>query len=209
MKRILIPLMVLGVCFTVIWKWTLGFSSFTIFSYTLNEAGQLPRTIPDLALKNQNGQEFQLKDRHKYVLINFVYLNCPYVCHKVNNQLEHIYHMFDTTTIPSKLELITVSFDLLHDGISKMKKYRSYFGTDINGWTFAVPNAYSQKSFDQFLHSIGIWKYTSPATGIITHSIYLFLISPEGKIVKVFDPARDGDGTIVEQINSCINERQI
>lgn len=206
MKKILIPVIALGICLTVIWKWTLGFSAFTVFSYTLQTAGDLPRTFPDMPMINQDSVVFHLKEKHKYVLVNFVYLNCPYVCHKVNNQLEHIYHLFDSTTVPSRLEFVTVSFDLKNDDVEKIKKYREYFGKDISGWSFALPYQSTQETFDKFLNKVGIWKYATPEKGIINHSIYVFLIDPENKIVKVFDPARDSDNTIVEQIKVCLKK---
>ncbi|MBW7892361.1 MAG: SCO family protein [Chitinophagaceae bacterium] len=206
MKKILIPVIALLLCFTVIWRWTLGFSAFTIFSYTLEKAGEMPRTMPDIRLMNQQEQVFHLKDKQKFVLINFVYLNCPYVCHKVNNQIEQIYHRFNRSVVPSKLEFVTISFDLKNDDVEKIKRYRDHFGEDIEGWNFALPYQSSQESFDQFLHAIGIWKYTVPSSGIINHSVYLLLISPDNKIVKVFDPARDSENTIVEEIFTCLKE---
>lgn len=209
MKKILIPVFALGICLTVIWKWTLGFTAFTVFTYTLDNAGDIPRAFPDIPLISQNNQVFHIKDKDKFVLVNFVYLNCPYVCHKVNNQIEQIYHLFDNQTVPSELEFVTVSFDLKNDDIQKIKKYRSYFGTDIGGWTFALPYRTNQIMFDTFLKDAGIWKYSLPATGIINHAIYLFLIGPDNKIVKVFDPARDTNQSIAEQINQCIQKQKI
>lgn len=209
MKRVLTPVFSLAICFFVIWKWTLGFSAFTVFSYTLSKAGNIPRILPDIPMIDQNGKIFHLKEKHKYVLVNFVYLNCPYVCHKVNNQLEQIYYLIDTSIIPSKLEFVTVSFDLKNDDIGKIKKYRSYFGANIPGWIFTLPYQSSQDQFDQFLHQAGIWKYEAPSTGIINHSIYLFLISPENKIVKIFDPVRENNDVIVQQIYSCLKGHNI
>ncbi|MCO5241211.1 MAG: SCO family protein [Chitinophagaceae bacterium] len=209
MKKVLIPVFSLAICLTVIGRWTSGFSAFTIFSYTLREAGQLPRPFPDLAMIDQEGTVFHLKEKQKYVLVNFVYLNCPYVCHKVNNQIEQVYHLFDQSIVPSKLEFVTISFDLGNDDVEKIKRYRAYFGADISGWSFALPYQSRQEEFDQFLRRVGIWKYAVPATGIINHSIYLLLISPDNRMVKIFDPARDNNHTIVEQITACLKEEAI
>jgi len=209
MKKILVPVFALIISLFVLWKWTLGFSAFTVFSYTLNAAGDVPRAFPDIVMENQDGEAFHLGSKHKYILLNFVYLDCPYVCHKVNNQLEHIYFMFDSTEVPSMLEFVTVSFDLQNDNVEKIKKYRSYFGTEITGWTFALPYQTTQKSFDNFLRDAGIWKYTVSATGITNHSTYLFLIAPDNRIIKVFDPFRDSNQSIVQQINQCIKEHAI
>jgi len=209
MKTILVPALTLAICLAVLWKWTLGFSSFTVFTYTLNEAGKMPRAFPDIPLISQDSTVFHISDKKKYVLINFVYLNCPYVCHKVNNQIEKIYHLFNKSTVPSKLEFVTVIFDRKNDDIQKIKQYRSYFGADISGWSFALPYQSNQASFDAFLKEAGIWKYSLPAKGIINHSLYLFLVDPANKVVRVFDPARDSNNKIVEQINACIKKQSI
>src|ERR1035437_10020340 len=167
MKSILIPVFSLFICLFVIWKWTYGFKAFTIFSYTLNEAGIIPRQFPDIQMIDQDSTIFNIKDKHKYVLVNFVYLNCPYVCHKVNNQIENIYHLFSPAVVPSQLEFVTVSFDLKNDDINKIKKYRSYFGNNISGWTFALPYHSDQNDFNKLLRKAGVWTYLIPESGII------------------------------------------
>ncbi|HRP01592.1 MAG TPA: SCO family protein [Candidatus Kapabacteria bacterium] len=207
MKKILIPIITFCVCFAVIWSWTNAFSSFTVFSYTLKEAGDTPRYFPDIKFINQNANVFDLKDKHKYVLMNFVYLNCPSVCHKVNNQLEEIYHLLDTSIVPSKLEFVTVSFDLKNDNLEKIEKYRDFFGDSIPGWAFALPYQTNEVQFRNFLKDIGIWAEEAPQTGIINHSIYLFLISPENKIIKTFDPARENNQQIINKLYQCIQEK--
>jgi len=204
LKKILIPIFSLLICTSVIWKWTYGFSAFTIFSYTLKSAGSTPRDFPEMKFISQDEKIFELKEKKKYVLVNFVYLNCPYVCHKVNNQIEEIYHLFDSTMVPSQLEFLTISFDLKNDDLVKIKRYRERFGTDINGWSFALPYQSDQKTFNRFLIQAGIWKYQIPASGIINHSVYLLLINPKNKIVKIFDPARENSQAITSQIKSCV-----
>lgn len=200
----MIPIFSLLICTSVIWKWTYGFSAFTIFSYTLKSAGSTPRDFPEMKFISQDEKIFELKEKKKYVLVNFVYLNCPYVCHKVNNQIEEIYHLFDSTMVPSQLEFLTISFDLKNDDLVKIKRYRERFGTDINGWSFALPYQSDQETFNRFLIQAGIWKYQIPASGVINHSVYLLLINPKNKIVKIFDPARENSQAITSQIKSCV-----
>lgn len=207
MKKILIPILSFAICLSVIWYWTHGFSAFTVFTYTLTEAGKIPREFPDVRFVNQNDSVFNIRDKHKYILMNFVYLNCPSVCHKVNNKLEEIYHLIDTNIIPSKLEFVTVSFDMKNDDVSKIEKYRGFFGDDIGGWSFALPYQKSEGDFRSMLKNIGIWAHQVPQTGIINHSIYLYLISPDNKIIKVFDPARTTNSSIINQIEQCIREQ--
>src|SRR5690242_13126335 len=204
MKKILIPLVALAICMFVISKWTDTFKAFTVFSYTLHQAGNTPRDFPDIPMIDQDGKVFHIKDKHKYVLLNFVYLNCTGVCQKVNNRLVKIYHSISPEEVPYQLEFVTVSFDLKNYNVQKIKKYRSFFG-DINGWTFALPYQTTQNDFEQYLQKVGIWAYPAPGSGIINHSVYIFLISPENKIIRIFDPAREDDLTIAEKAQSCLN----
>lgn len=199
MQRIIFPVTTFVICFLIMFTWTAGFTAFTVFSDTLYKAGSLPREFPDIALINQDSIIFKLSSKKKYKLVNYVYLNCPLVCHKVNNRLEEIYHSIDTTTIPSKLELVTISFDLTYDNIQKLKNYRARFTDDIHGWSFALPYKTSRADFDRYLLDVGIWAKPSNLTGIINHSVYLFLLSPDNQVVDVFDPARDEDAYIISK----------
>lgn len=153
----------------------------------------------------QDSIVFHIKDKQKYVLVNFVYLNCPNVCHKVNNRLEEIYDSINHEIIPSKLELVTVSFDMKNDNLQKIRNYRNHFGGDISGWSFALPFKIQQHEFDQLLERIGIWMKAAPESTIINHSIYLFLVSPENEIIKIFDPARESNTEIITKLYSCLN----
>lgn len=204
MKKIFIPIFVLFLCSGIIWKWTSGLTAFTVFSHTLAEAGPIPRNFPEINFVNQNGKTFNIGEIDKYILLNFVYLDCPFVCHKVNNELEKIYRTIDTNIIPSKLEFITISFDLKNDNIEKIAKYRNYFGDDIDGWTFALPYQINEEKLNKFLTKLGTWAYKVPETGLINHSIYLYLISPNHKIIKTFDPARENNSSIINKIKECI-----
>ena len=203
-QKIFIPIFILFFCLFILSKWTHNFTAFTVFSHTLESAGKLPRTMLDISLINQDGTPFHIKESNKYKMINFVYLNCPFVCHKVNNQLEQIYYNLTSNSLSTKIDFITISFDIKNDDIKKIKNYRKLFSDDISGWTFALPYRTSQKEFDFFLEKLGIWKYTIPRTGLINHSIYIFLVSPENNLIKVFDPARDTEQYIIQQINSCL-----
>lgn len=204
MKDIVKPLIVLSICILAIAVWTRGFTSFSIFSYTLNAAGSLPRELSRFSMIDHSGKIFEIHNKKKYILLNFVYLNCPNVCHKVNNRLENIYKSLSPNLIPEELELITVSFDLKHDSVLKIKNYRKRFDTSIRGWTFAIPNTNSEIVLQNYLQSLGVWAMAPADREIINHSIYLFLISPENQIIKVFDPARENDEQIIKSLETWI-----
>ncbi len=206
MKNFFPPVLALVFCISIFWKWTLGFSAFTVFSHTLDRAGDLPRSFPNLKMIDQDSALFQIEDKNKYILLNFVYLNCPYVCHKINNRLEDIYLAIDNRVIPTKLELVTVSFDLKNDHVQKIKNYRNHFNNSIQGWTFALPWQMKQHDLESYLQKVGVWAKSTPGSTIINHSVYLFLISPEHKIVRTFDPTRESNQAIIDQLYLCLKE---
>jgi protein SCO1/2 len=209
MKSILIPFLMLAACFAGLWKWTNGFEAFTVFSYTLQDAGSIPRSFPDIPMINQNGKVFHIKNEHKYVLVNFVYLDCPGVCERIDNRLEKIYQSMNREDALSKIKFITISFDPQDDNLQRLKAYHHLLGTDLSGWDFAIPYQTGQSEFKLYLQEAGVWMYKIPATGIINHSIYIFLISPDNKIVQVFNPARESNTDIAEKIQSCVNGHTI
>lgn len=206
MNKVYIPILTFILCVFIIFKWTAGFSAFTVFSDTLYKAGSLPRTFPDINLLDQDSLQFQISDKKKYKLVNYVYLNCPLVCHKINNRLEEIYHSISDTIIPSKLELVTISFDLKYDDVKKIKNYRAHFGDDIHGWSFAIPNHISQVDFDQYLLDVGIWAKPANDNGIINHSIFIFLLGPDNQLLAVFDPARENNEEIINKTLAWIQK---
>lgn len=205
-KTILGPLLTLTICLLFIGKWTSGFDAFTVFSYTLKTAGETPREVPNFELINQEGEEFSLKENNKYLLLNFVYLNCPQVCHKINNRLEDIYHSSLSQFIPTDLELLTISFDMQNDHVEKIRNYRKFFGEDPVGWNFALPRGVNKERLDILLSEIGIWAKKTPNRPIINHSVYIFLISPKNEIIQVFDPGLMNNDEIISAISTCIQK---
>lgn len=208
-KSLLIPLFSLIVCLSILFVWTAGFSSFTVFSYTLKKANPIGKPFPDIQLINQDSLVYNIKNKDKFKLVNFVYLNCPFVCHKVNNQLEEIYYMLDSMEVPSKIEFTTISFDPKHDNIQKIRNYRNHFGDKISGWDFTLPHHIGEDEFQKFLQEIGVWIHKESANGIINHSTNLYLVSPDNKIVHVFDPNRESNSFIAKGIQQCLHENQL
>lgn len=203
LKALIPPLLTFTMCLIAISWWTMGFSAFTVFSQTLLQAGPLPRAFPAFRLVDQDGKDFDLKAPHPAVLVNFVYLDCPSACHVVNNRLEGIYQKLKDSLIPSKLQLLTISFDLKRDDVSRIKGYSHQLCGDVSGWTFALPLGLDQGELNYLLKALGIWAYPRPDSGAINHSLYLFLVAPDDQIVQVFDPAREEDEAIIAALNSC------
>ncbi len=207
LKLVITPLLTLVLCILILSKWTYGFKAFTVFSYALEKSQPRTKELPKIQLHNQDSIPVDIHTINKYKLINFVYLDCPFVCHKVNNQLEAIYHLMDSVNMLPEIELITISFDIENDNIRKIKNYRSHF-EDIEGWDFAIPTNTNQKDFNIFLNEIGVWINKSSINGIINHSSNLYLISPKNKIMELFDPNRENYQAIFIKIQQCLSNQK-
>lgn len=200
MKKIVIPILALGLCFGVFGFVTNGFQTFTVYSKTLHQAGPVPRAIPDLQLIDQDGNPFVFQDREKYVLLNFMYISCPNACHIVNNRISEIYQLVEASGMQNYVEMLTITFDTENDNLQAIKNYRNNFAPEADSWTFAIPIHNSKEKFNSKLKEFGLWVYQLPESRIINHSLYLFLISPDNRIVSVYDPVRLNNEQIIRDI---------
>lgn len=208
MKKAIIPIATFIICLAGMSLLTHGFQTFTIFSRTLYNAGTLPREMPHINLIDQDSTPFAVSEKDKYVLLNFMYINCPNACHIVNYKINEIYDDLKENNTFKNLEIVTITFDLKNDNISKIKNYRQNFSPDMTGWTFAIPNGYTRQEFHKILKETGVWAHTVSDTKIINHSLYLFLISPQNQIVHIYDPARDSNNQIINSLKHFTHDRQ-
>lgn len=208
MKKILIPLLTLIVCVAGLWVFTNGFKTFTTFSHTLYKAGPLPRPLPAIKLINHDSTTFYIDQKDHYVLVNFMYINCPYACHVVNNKINEIHDHIHGDPNFQNLEIVTITFDPKNDNVAKIKNYRQNYSSDMSGWTFAIPQGYTPQQLQTILQQMGVWAYTIPQTQIINHSLYLFLISPRHQIVHIYDPARHSNIQITNSLNRYLHGQQ-
>ena len=114
LTRFIIPL---GIFFfwsaIILWR-TGGLSAFTTYSYTLFNAGSIPRPVPDLEIISMNGKKESLDEyRGKYILIEFMYLHCSTVCGILRAKLYEYYPSL--TKENNNIILMSLSFDPQRD----------------------------------------------------------------------------------------------
>jgi protein SCO1/2 len=147
--------------------------------------------VPDFALLDQNGKRIHLRSfRGDALLLTFIYTRCPFAdfCPKVSDSFAHMYAMLRKETgPPSRIRLLSVSFDPAHDTPAVLRQYAASFshttGTDrpFDRWEFA---AAPEKELPEIAKFFGL--YYNAKEGQITHSMSTSLISPDGKIVAWF-----------------------
>ena len=160
---------------------TLGFSAFTSYSYALVKAGPLPRTAPDISLVDQFGKERRLASmRGRHILLHVFYGTCVTVCPIVIEQLHEIYSDLSAAQ-RSKLMILSISVDSLRDTTDRLLDLWREAGA-FEGWIMAQP---ADMSVDRMAQEFGFWVFPK-VDGTINHSADVFLVDPDGRIVRVF-----------------------
>jgi protein SCO1/2 len=182
----------------LVYSWTLGLSAFTSYSYALAKAGPLPRAAPDIAFVDQFGSQRQLASlRGRHVLLHVFYGSCLTICPVVIVQLREIY-----TAMPaaprSKLVILSLSVDPTRDTSEHLLDLWQAQGAFEN-WIMAQA---AGSSFDRVWREFGIWVFQK-TDGTINHSADLFLIDPDGRIVRVF-PAQLNDDRIGRELEKYL-----
>lgn len=173
---------------------------------------QVGKEVPDFTLVNQDGKKFSLKDyRGKALAITFIYRECPLpeFCIKMSKHFSDMANQIAADPVGRKnVRLLSISFDPERDTPEKLKQYGlGYLGTDAKDdftvWQLAVGPDKDVKAIADFF---GLRYETDPQDRTqINHSLITAVISPEGKVTRVF---AGGDWTtdqIMSELNSTLS----
>ncbi|MCW5583689.1 MAG: SCO family protein [Gammaproteobacteria bacterium] len=177
------------------YKWTFGFTSFTTAAYVLNSAGSSPRKTPELKILDQNGQQLSTNElfKNKYVLLNFMYFHCPYVCSSIMAKLTTIHNHLTNNQL-KKLIIVSISIDPNHDTSEILNQvWKTHDQPKI--WHFVSLADEINKDSSNNLSRFGVWIYQRP-DGFFNHSTYLFLLDPNGNIIHIFNAEQNNDEII-------------
>lgn len=154
---------------------------------------QVGKDVPPLTLTDQNGKKFKFTDyKGKALAITFIYRECPLpeFCIKMSKQFADMANaLAQDEAAKDKVRLLSISFDPERDTPEKLKQYGlGYLGKDAKDdltiWNLAVGTDKEVQAVAEFF---GL-KYEKDANDKtqINHSLVTAVISPEGKVTKVF-----------------------
>lgn len=155
------------------------------------------KTAPEVSLTNQDGKKFTFKDyRGKALAVTFIYRECPLpeFCIKMSKQFSDMANQIAADPeIKDNIRLLSISFDPARDTPEKLKQYGlGYLGSeakdDLTVWNLAVG---TDKEVREVADFFGL-KYEVDANdkALINHGLVTAVISPEGKVTKVFTGGR-------------------
>jgi len=155
--------------------------------------------VPNFSLVNQDNQPIRLQQyRGKVLLLTFIYTRCPLpdFCPKMTGNFAAIYQVLrQDPELYARTHLLCISFDPAFDTPAVLRSYEvAYTGGDspeiFAHWEFASGTAQEIQDLAQFFGLVHV-----PQTDQITHSLRTAIITPEGKVFKVY---RGNDWTLTD-----------
>lgn len=176
---------------------------------------QIGKDVPDFKLTNQDGKKFSIKDyRGKALAITFIYRECPLpeFCIKMSKHFSDMANQIAADPAgKEKVRLLSISFDPERDTPEKLKQYGlGYLGKDAKDdftvWQLAVGPDKDVKAIADFF---GL-RYETDATDKtqINHSLITAVISPEGKVTRIFSGGNWTPDQVLSELQSLVVEEK-
>jgi protein SCO1/2 len=158
------------------------------------------RSLPTLALTDQNGQALQVDQlKDKWSLLFFGYTFCPDICPATLAQLRQLQGMLPADA-KDKLRVVLVTVDPHRDTPEQLKKYLGFFDPAFLGLTG------SQEDLQKLAAAVSIPYIpadTSKENYTVDHSGNLVIIGPDGT-QRGFIRAPVNNDKLAEQLPSLL-----
>jgi len=144
--------------------------------------------VPDFALVDQDGKTVRMDSfRGKVTLVTFIYTRCPFqdYCPLVSSNFARIYAAArSNASLYSKMRLLSISFDPVHDTPKVLRQYGASFtkaagAVPFDRWEFTTARLQELKKITNFF---GV--FYDPGQKEIAHSLSTSVIGPDGAIYK-------------------------
>jgi len=158
------------------------------------EVGQ---RVPDFTLTDQTGQRVALsRSRGKVVAVTFIYTSCPLpeYCFRLSNNLGRLARRF-ADQLGKDLELMSISFDPVHDQPAVLAKYAATWKADPKTWHFLTGSLPEVKEVCRRF-GLNFWQ----DEGLLTHSLHTVVIDRYGNLAANFE----GNEFTAEQLGDFV-----
>lgn len=156
--------------------------------------------IPDFGFIDQDSQNVSLATfSNKIFVADFIFLSCPSICPKMNQQL---YKVYQTYAGNDRVAFLSHSIDPVRDTVAALRRYTTQMGIRSSKWHFVTGEGDStQRMAANAYYSIAYPDSTAP--GGFTHSGGLLLIDLNRHIRGVYN------GTRAEETERLIRDIQL
>ena len=179
------------------------------------ESSALPKAgdaIPDFGLVNQDGKPVRLKQyQGKAVLLTFIYTRCPvpdYCALMSSNFAEIERELQLDAALYKRTHLVSISFDPAYDTPKVLRSYGAaqtgkYDRETFSHWEFVTADAEEVKKVAQFFGLTYI-----PEKDQIVHSLQTALITPDGKLAKLYSGNKWKPSDVLSDVRSILTKTQ-
>ncbi len=150
--------------------------------------------VPDFALTNQDGKRIHLAQyRGQTLALTFIYTRCPQPdqCTLMSSNFAMIdRELQKQPEVYQKTHLLSISFDPDYDTPKVLRSYGAshterYADEVFQHWEFATGSSDEVKGIAQFF-GMRYYHDTESGQDQVIHSLRTAVISPEGKLVKLY-----------------------
>jgi protein SCO1/2 len=171
---------------------TRGFEHWTFESLREQDAALGRLGAPATPVRTASGQTLSLwgtsAGRHDVTLVDFIYTTCPSVCQALG--AEYTQMQAQILAMPPgapRPRLLSLSFDLAHDGRAQLAAYARQHHADTRTWTVAAPA--TQDALDTLLDRLRVVVVPDGFGGYV-HNGSIVLVDGGGTVRGLYDLAQ-------------------
>lgn len=188
-------------------KWHL-LIGMTVILLLLNACNKLPidtnmsEDVAEFSFTTQDNETLSLDDLHgEWWIADFIFTNCETVCLPMTSNLSKLQKELEARNL--SVQFVSFSVDPDYDTPEVLREYGQQYEANFDTWSFLTGYDFqtikelSIKSFRALL------KEPEYGDDQVMHDTRLFLVNPEGKVIKGYD------GVKSDSIDEILNDISI
>lgn len=191
LRTLLASVILVGVGSAVIGVLTDRFQAFTTETARRVQVHANPPLMPAVALQTQSGTHINSANlRGKWLVVDFIYTRCMTYCLALGGEFAQLQDKLVGPLASGRVQLLSISFDPLHDAPQQLAEYLRRLGGRGPGWLAVRP--LDANGLHRLKQAFGITVIADELGGY-EHNAAIQIVDPEGRFVEIFDlgdPAR-------------------
>ena len=121
-------------------------------------------------------------------LVNFIYTSCPTICQTLGAEYTQMQEALEqqSATAHHSIQLVSLSFDVEHDGPAQLAAYAQLHRADANAWTIAAPLTTADAR--TLLRALGVVVIPDGSGGYV-HNGAIHVLDASGTVLAIYDDA--------------------
>ncbi len=128
-------------------------------------------------------------DQHKVLIAEFIYTQCRALCLSLGNTFQQAQTQIIERKLTQQLGLVSISFDIVNENTKTLQAYRQRMYADPQVWSLLKMQ--NVQVLDAVKRKLGLMVIEDQQKDFVHNSAFL-VISPQGHLVGIFDPAEIG-----------------